>query len=159
MSLTSRNPLRMAGANVNSGNVNTGEVNMTRGGGQVISKSGMYSGNPDGGIALLSGVAGRLNSVTVHPTPGNPWAQSGIPIFFFDAGPVPTSGGPFPSSNHKAICILNGPTGHSGQPTVTAAQGAIAVDMPFQSGLWARAASGAPGFSVSITPETNPPTG
>lgn len=147
-----RDPGFMAGTPRSSGDVQTGEVMVTRGGGRVVSASGMFSGNPDGIVSLYSGQAGRLNSVYLHQTPGNIWSQSGIAVTFFDAGNVPLSGGPFPISGHKLIAVLNAATGNSGQITTT---GKFEVDMPFQSGLWARAASGAPGFSVSITPECN----
>lgn len=144
-------PTWVAGTPRTSGDIQTGEIATTRGGGRVISQSGMFSGNPDGSIAIFSGVAGRLNTVYLHQTPGNTWSQSGVVVTFFDAGTIPLSGGPFPISGHKLVAQLNAPYGLSGQPIQV---GKFEVDMPFQSGLWARAASGAPGFSVSVTPET-----
>lgn len=122
-----------------------------QGGLQVVSQSGMFSGNPDGGLILVSGQPGRLNQVVLHNTPGNIWAQSGIPLFFYDGNSVQTSGAPFAASGHKVIGIVNGPVGGSGQIAQT---GSLQIQMPFSSGLLVRAASGAPGFSISWTPET-----
>lgn len=155
MSVLTRAPLRMAGANMTSGSPNTGEMSWTQGGAQVVSQSGMFSGNPDGGITIVgSGQAGRLNMVVIHNLPGTLWAQSGIKIDFWDGGASPalTSGGPFAASGHKLIATYNAPTGLSGQPSA-----AVGVQpplgMPFTNGLFARAGSGAPGFSVSYSPE------
>lgn len=152
MSIPVKSPHTIAGTPRSSGDINTGEIPWTRGGGRVVSQSGMFSGNPDGSVGIASGIAGRLNTVYLHNSPGNVWAQSGIIIQFYDAA-LPVSGAPLVASGHKIIATLNGPVGHSGQIGAT---GKFEVDMPFQSGLFARAASGAPGFSVSITPEVNP---
>lgn len=155
MSVTSRSPLRMAGANINSGNVNTGEVAFTRGGAQVVQLSGMWSGNPDGGVLVYSG-AGRLNQVILGLglSGTNTMSLSGVPLFFWD-GVIGASGGPFAASGHKLLAVFNGPGGVSGQ--IPLGGGPILVDLPFQSGLIARGSSGAPGFAVSIVPETNTP--
>jgi hypothetical protein len=153
MSIPIKSPHFFAGTPRSSGDVFTGEVAMTRGGGQIVCRSGMYSGNPDGGIILVSGTGGRLCSVVLHGSPGNIWAQSGIPVAFYDSAPVFISGGPIPASGHRLIGLVNTPVGHSGQ---IAGMGQSALDMPFSSGLIARAASGAPGFTISFIPEVNP---
>lgn len=154
MSLTTRNPLRMGGSNVNSGNVNTGEVNWTRGGGQLLCQSGLYSGDAGGGMILVSGIAGRVNSITPHVSI---LTLSGIANFIYDGNSIQTSGAPFAASGHKILANFNTPYGVSGQ--FAPAGTPIAVDLPFQSGLMYRAASGAVGISISWTPETNPATG
>lgn len=146
MSVTSRKPLRMAGANVNSGSVNTGEQNMTDGGGQLVCLSGMLSGNPDGGLVIISGTAGRLNSVSLHTY------VSGVAITFFDATATFTSGGPFLLSGHKII--YSAPAN-----TLGLQYAVIKPGVPFTSGLQVRAASGAPGFSIGWSPQTDPAVG
>ena len=148
MSVTSRSPLRLAGANIHSGNINTGELPWTKGGMQVVSSSGMFSGNPDGGITLVSGVAGRANQILLHL--GTTFALSGIATQLYDAH-LSVSGGPLPASGHKFLAVFNSPFGVSGQAGLP--PGAYDVDMPFQSGLHARGASGGTGYSVSWTPE------
>lgn len=152
MSIPVVNPHIIAGSPRSSGDIQTGEIPWTRGGGRVVSVSGTFSGNPDGSVGLASGIAGRLANVVLHNTPGNPWSQSGIVVQFYDAA-LPVSGAPLQASGHKLLAVLNGPVGHSGQLSQT---GKFEIDMPFQSGLFARAASGAPGFTVSITPEVVP---
>lgn len=151
MSVTSRSPMRMAGACVNSGNINTGELSMTTGGARTVSVSGAFSGNPDGSVGLASGQAGRVNNIVLHQSPGNIWTQSGIAVQLYDAA-LPVSGAPLVASGHKLLAVLNGPVGHSGQILQT---GLFELGVPFTSGLFARAASGAPGFTVTWTPETN----
>lgn len=147
MSVTSRNPLRMAGAAVNSGNVNTGEVGFTTGGGQVYS-AGLSGITVD---TLIFSGAGRLNNISVLTN-----LVSGRAVVFYD-GAVATSGGPFALSGHKVLATI--PTGwrESGYVnTLSQAGSVLPVQMPFQSGLIAaNQASGAVGWSVSFTPETN----
>lgn len=170
MSIQTRSPTRIAGANTNSGNVYTGEQNFTLGGGQSATiYSGMVSGmslasapgavngvNTAGGADVLffSG-AGRLKDVLVLP----PSAISGGRVIFYDA-PTPTSGGPFAASGHKIIGQIPqgfgfGAGGTSGVPLVGGGQ-VLGFDIPFNSGLCANVVSGAPGFTVTWTPETNP---
>ena len=148
MSLQTRNPVRMAGACVNSGSVNTGEVAMTRGGGQTYTSfSGVIAD-----VLILAG-GGRLNSTLVYNT-----IVSGQGVIFYDSA-VATSGGPFSTSGHKVVGFIP-PVWHqaaSGVVSVAATPGVVnQVDMPFANGLVARAvASGSVSFSVSYTPETS----
>lgn len=161
MSVTSRNPLRFAGATVNSGFPNTGEVPWTRGG---MATATVYSGGllaPGSGflpagavktadqILLVSG-PGRLN--TIVPL-NSVFALSGVPNIFYDSTVVARSGGPVSESGYRTLALLNAPNGQSGLLTFTAP---IPVDMPFTSGLSVSCVSGTTGFTVSFTPETNP---
>jgi hypothetical protein len=168
MSISTRSPLRVAGGNVNSGNVYTGEQNFTLGGGQSATIfSGMVSGVLINGAGVVPNTtsqgadvqfysgAGRLKDVLVL----TPSAISGGRVIFYDAG-VATSGGPFAASGHKIVGQIPqgfgfGPGGTSGVPLVGGGQ-ALGFDFVFNSGLCANMVSGAPGFTVTWTPETNP---
>lgn len=158
MSVTSRNPLRMAGANVNSGFPATGEVPFTRGGmltaclfsGNVVSGGAAALSAPGalvvGSDAMIASGAGRLN--TIMPITMAP----GTACFIYDAATV-ASGGPFVLSGHKTLAVLpawpmNGPASGNGPLP-------IQVDMPFTSGLCIGFKSGMNVFSISYTPETN----
>ena len=165
MSLSTRSPLRMAGANLSSGTPDTGEVHMTRGGKQTaVIWSGALNPNltgaPTGAVAsgnnaqLWSG-GGRLHTVMPHQ-----FLNSGQPVFFYDAGAITVSGvsisgqkliGIIPNSMRAPLAVISGQV----QSTV-AWQDQIVLDMPFTSGLCVSAASGAPGFTCSFTPELNP---
>jgi hypothetical protein len=157
MSVTTRNPMRMAGANVNSGNVSTGEFNCSFGGGQAATLySGMaapaLTGAPGavagGADVLIFSGAGRLKDVMPHVQ------LSGIQITFYDSA-VPTSGGPFAASGHKIIAVV--PANTWAPPGGVFGVGPIqyGFDMPFQSGLCVASKSGQPGLTVSWFPETN----
>lgn len=175
MSVSSKNPLRLAGATVNSGDVNTGEQKVTTGGGQSMS---IYSGNAvlsgvlsaayaNAGVAVGTGYdvllvsgAGRIKDVMLHQQ-----ALSGLAITFYDAGAV-SSGGPFPLSGHKVVAVVPGSTNvanpiNSGTAfvAVTPLTPFWGFDKPFQSGLCVALKSGQPGFTVDFIPETNPATG
>src|SRR5690242_20076362 len=94
MSVTSRNPLRMAGAIVYSGSPNTGEVRTTRGGEIVYSALS--------GVAvdtLIQSGAGRLNTVSRLTV------ASGMGVIFYDSA-IATSGGPFAVSGHLALATI-----------------------------------------------------
>lgn len=162
MGIPNRTPLRVAGSSVNSGNVNTGEWLTTRGGGQCATiYSGWNSGTSlvaaggNAGPAVLGGSdvlfvsgAGRLN--TIIPL----LAASGVGVTFYDAA-VATSGGPFVSSGHKILGVL--PPNTWNGTSVLGGPAPIPIDVPFQSGLCAAVRSGCAGFSITWTPETNPP--
>ena len=161
MSVTSRSPLRVAGANVNSGSVNTGEQLFTFGGGQaatlysgmvsgvsLLGAPGAVNGLAGGADVLLVAGAGRLKDVLIHQS-----LISGQSIVFYDAGVV-SSGGPFPGSGTKIVGIIpaSPPAGLSG--TFVAA-GPYLFDVPYQSGLCVNLKSGQAGFTATFNPETN----
>ena len=102
MSLTTGYPLRMVGGNVNSGNINTGEVPYTRGGMQTacafsgaiaMGTAAMPTGAiASGGSALITSGGGRLNSFTALFPAGVALAGhgvigilSGLPIVAYDS--------------------------------------------------------------------------
>lgn len=165
MSISTRKPLRMAGATINSGFPNTGEVPVTQGGmytaqtfsGNLLAHNGSgfspgYIGSSGGHIQLWSG-AGRLHKIIPHSI-----LTSGQPVTFYDAGTITVSGisvsgtriiGRIPARSRATLALASGEV-----DTAVSWQDVISVDMPFTSGLCAAAASGAPGFSVSFTPET-----
>ena len=170
MSVQSRSPLSLKGASINSGFANTGEQRFTRGGeltatifsGQVApGLTGAPGAVAAGSDVLICSGAGRLNTIIPHNV-----MQSGIPVYFYDAG-VAISGGPLAASGHRIVGVL--PATYNGAQNVgtTPASGAagwamlgmtstapIVVDMPFLSGLCLNSRSGQPGFTVSYTPET-----
>jgi hypothetical protein len=163
MSITSRSPLRVAGANINSGNVFTGEQLITLGGGQrACFFSGMASGiaaisvSPYAGQIVVSGadvliVSGGGRLKTILPT-STYTALSGVAIYFYDAGVV-ISGGPFPLSGHAIVGVVPGAFGVSGQ---IVGQTPIQFDIPFNSGLCMASKSGQVGVTVTFLPETIP---
>lgn len=132
-----------------SGEVQTGEVRTTRGGGRGFTR---LSGIIGGDVLIYSG-GGRLSSILVCNN-----LQSGQGIIFYDSA-IATSGGPFAVSGHNVVGIIPpiwregasgviNPWSTPGQPQQ--------VDMPFKSGLCAAAvASGTPGFAISFTTESN----
>jgi hypothetical protein len=158
MSVTSRSPLRFAGAVLNSGNVNTGEQNLTLGGSVAAS---IYSGMVSGAASLLAAFgavaagadilffsgAGRLKDVFTHQP------NSGVAApFFYDAA-SPTGSGPNAQSGSKVIGSFSAPTLSGSSP----AGQYYSFDFPFQSGLCCGPMkSGFPGFTVTYTPEANP---
>lgn len=157
MSVTSRSPLRMAGANIHSGSVDTGEFMHVRGGGQAATiysgafgpaLTGVPGGIVSGGNVLIFSGGGRLNSVLVHQ---NVLALSGVAISFYDAGVIKLSGVSIAASGAKVLGVVGAAGGVSGQFNL--AQNSITLDSPFQSGLCVEALSGAPGFTTTWTPE------
>lgn len=170
MANTTKRPMRMAGAVLTSGAPNTGEVRVTAGGQQTAC---VWSGNlltnasltgcpagavtSGGHIQLWSG-AGRLHYILPHDM-----LTSGQPVTFYDAGTIAPSG--ISVSGQKFI----GRIPARAPATLTLASGQVdrvmswtevmEVQMPFTSGLCVAAASGAPGFTVSFTPESAPVSG
>ncbi len=163
MSVPVKNPTYLAGTPRSSGDVQAGEVVFTRGGGRA---SCVWSGSlltnaaltaapgavQSGGHILLFSGAGRLNTVVVHQFIG-----SGQPVFFYDAGTIAPSGvsvsgqkiiGIIPATMPAVLTTLSG----SFQMGRTW-NDVMVLDMPFQSGLCAGAASGSPGFTASFIPE------
>ena len=164
MSITSRDPLRVAGANVSSGNVNTGEQMTTQGGGQrFASFSGGIRNLSSGGPPPVAGApavtadhaviysgAGRLNSIFSHQSV---LALSGVAITFYDSATVARSGpSTWQESGYGIVGVLNSPQGASGQFTGVAP---VNFGVPFNSGLSICYPSGTAGFTVTFTPESN----
>ena len=160
MSSPIRDPNFIGGTPRSSGDVQTGEIAWTLGGGRTAS---VFSGNavlsgalnavPTGitgggyDLQIYSG-GGRLKSVMPHTI-----SISGVNVVFYDAA-VTTSGGPFPASGHKIIGFLPGNTGGAGlSGSLNFANIVYQYDMPFQSGLCAALKSGQAGFTVSWIPE------
>ncbi len=164
MSRPNHSPTFIAGTPRSSGDVQTGEIPITRGGGRTAclwsgalapSLAGAPAGAlTSGGHTLLYSGAGRLNTVIPHA-----YLNSGQPVFFYDAGTISVSGisvsgqriiGIVPLSMRATLAVLSGNT----QASISW-QDKIEIDMPFSSGLCVAAASGAPGFTCSFTPESN----
>lgn len=176
MSVTNRNPLRMAGANLNSGYADTGETLWNRGGTQTatiysgaiamgVAAAGTGALSSGGSVLIVSG-AGRLNSFTALWPAGVALAGngenavvSGQPIVVYDSAITARSGvltdSTIAESGRKIL--------YSWAPPKLIASGAINVsprgvyepqplDIPFFSGLCAIALSGAPGFTLAYTP-------
>ncbi len=168
MSLTTRAPLRVTGANVNSGFPNTGEINVSDGGertacvwsGSLLTNASL-TGCPTGAVTsgghiLLWTGAGRLNRVYAHDM-----LTSGLAVTFYDAAAISVSGvsvsgqrflGKIPARSRGTLAVASGSV-----DTVVSWDDILNFQMPFSSGLCVAAASGAPGFTASFTPETNPP--
>ena len=165
MSNTTRRPMRMGGAILNSGAPNTGEVPIQNGGiqtaciwsGNILTNASL-TGAPAGAVTsgghtqLWSG-AGRLHRIIPHAM-----LTSGQPVTFYDAGTIAPSGvsvsgqkfiGRVPARSPATLALASGEVDR----TVTWLD-VIEVQMPFTSGLCVAASSGAPGFTVSFTPES-----
>ena len=178
MSLTTRNPLRMVGGNVNSGFPATGEIPTTRGGMQTacvysgaiamgVAAAGTGAVASGGSILVVSG-AGRLNSFTALWPAGVALAGngeggcvSGQPIVVYDSAITARSGvltdSTIAESGRKILynwCppkqLASGVTNES----FAARYGTQPLDVPYFSGLCVMALSGAPGFTLSYTPQT-----
>lgn len=165
MSIPVSKPCFIAGTPRSSGDVQTGEVTWTRGGGRTacvwsgsLLTNAALTGAPgavqSGGHILLFSGAGRLNTILPHAL-----LTSGQAVTFYDAGSVALSGisvsgqrfiGIIPQTMRAPLVALSG-----NQALTVAWQDRIEVDMPFSSGLCVAAASGAPGFTCSFTPEVN----
>lgn len=162
MSVSTRSPSRMLGAQPNSGSPNTGEFLQVRGGaqkaviwsGSLLVNSAAFGGVPggvsSGGHILIWSGAGRLNSVLPHTT-----MVSGIPVFFYDAVGPTISG--VSVSGQNLLGVL--PTPY--QPYLVSGatppwQWNYPLDAVFLSGLCAAIPSGTPGFTVTFTPDTSP---
>lgn len=167
MSSPVKKPCFVAGTVRSSGDVQTGEVSVTRGGqrtacvwsGNILTTAALTAAPgaiQSGGNVLFYSGAGRLNTVMPHA-----YLTSGQPVFFYDAGTPTVSG--VSVSGCKLIGIIPAPY----QGPLAAASGnlqttfawpqKIEMDMPFFSGLCASAPSGAPGFTLSYTAEVNEP--
>jgi len=178
MSLRTRKPVRMAGAIIQSGNLDTGEVRMTRGGERVATIfSGAINMNAgagapgaafsSGGSVLIISGAGRLNSFTALWPAGVALAGngeggvvSGQPIVVYDSVITARSGvltdGTISESGRKILFSWAPPKLIASGALVLnphATYNPVPLDIPFYSGLCAMALSGAPGFTVSYTPE------
>lgn len=164
MSVQTRNPLRVLGGVQVSGFADTGEVRINRGGtrnacvwsGNILTNASL-TGCPEGSVTsgghiqLWSG-QGRLNTIIAHAI-----LTSGQPVTFYDAGTISVSGtsvsgqrfvGRIPPRSRATLALASGEV-----DTSVAWRDVIEVDMPFTSGLCVAAASGAPGFTCSFTPE------
>ena len=160
MSVTTRNPLRVAGAFTYSGGPNTNELAVNDGGAVVVS---VYSGGlinfgsgstnlrpviHSGGHAVYWSGPGRLNYVLAHQ------AISGVQGQVYDAATPAGSGLASVTSPILAIIPANSFAGLVGAGPLP-----IKSPMPFSSGLALNLASGAPGVTLSFTPEVNPTIG
>ena len=178
MSLRTRKPVRMAGGIVNSGNVDTGEVRWTRGGERVATAlSGAIAGMSGRGIPITSGGhgfiisgQGRVNTFTalrpinllsgVTAAGGSTGVLSGQPIVIYDAVMTQRSGiladGTMVESGARPIYHWHPPVLMSGDTKFDLPNlfPPVSVDQPFYSGLAVMALSGAPGFTLSYTPES-----
>lgn len=165
MSLPVRNPTFLAGANRSSGDVQTGEMSHVRGGGRtfciysgaltpaVTAAPGAVAGGA-GSVVFFSG-AGRLNSFIQHTV-----VQSGAPIVFYDSAIACLSGlyttGTISASGMKIVGVFPQPTNPTQSGTAILWNGEpTRFEFPFQSGLSALCYSGAPGFSITMTPEVS----
>lgn len=149
MSVPTRSPLRMAGAILNSGGLNTGEVNFADGGERTY-----WSASGVAADTLIQSGAGRLNVVTQLTQ-----LASGRAVIFYDSA-IATSGGPFSASGHKALFTIQ-PTFSPGVWSGVAPRADWNLpqkpQMAFQSGLVAAPVvnSGTCSFAVGYTLETN----
>lgn len=149
MSFRTRKPVRMAGALIQSGNIDTGAVAMERAGSRVYTS---FSGI--GVDTLIHSGQGKLNQA-FHYTQ----IASGRGVIFYDGAAV-TSGGPFSASGHKVLGIL---PMHAAAAYFSGVErnpmsypGVInQYDFPYYSGLIAAplAGSGHASFSVSYSPD------
>jgi hypothetical protein len=161
MSAPINKPCFVAGTPRSSGDVQTGEVTVTRGGGRAacvwsgsLLTNAALTGAPgavqSGAHVLLFSGAGRINTVVQHQ---NVLTLSGVAVNIYDAGSIAPSG--VSVSGQRLLAVLNAPGGVSGQFTLSTVP--FAVDMPFSSGLCVSAPSGSPGFTVSYTAEVVEP--
>lgn len=179
MSTPFQKPHFEAGTPLNSGDVQTGEIAFTRGGGRsacvfsgaiamgvAACNSGALS---SGGSVRLTTGAGRLNSFTALWPAGAALAAngeggcvSGQPIVVYDSAITARSGvytdSTIAESGRKILYTWAPAKGiASGLNLLLNGQyDPRPLDIPFQSGLCVMALSGAPGFSISWTPETLP---
>jgi len=145
MSEPIRRPQFVAGTPRKSGDLQTGEILVNRGGMETFTNfSGTAAGND---VAITSG-AGRLHDVLQHVQ-----MISGQSVLIYD-GAVATSGGPFSASGHKVLAVIPSTYRGGAVSGVAATEWdarPIVIDRPFYSGLIAATRSGTPGFSVSFT--------
>lgn len=149
MSFRTRKPVRMAGALIQSGNVDTGAVVMEKAGSRVYTS---FSG-----VAVDTSIhagQGKLNQAFYFTQ-----IASGRGVIFYDGHAV-TSGGPFSASGHKVLGIL---PMHAADAYFSGVErnpisypGVVnQYDFPYYSGLIAAplAGSGNASFSVSYSPD------
>jgi hypothetical protein len=179
MSTPVKAPHVIAGTPRSSGDVQTGEIPFTRGGGRTAT---VYSGAiamgvtaapgalVSGGSILVFSGAGRLNSFTALWPAGVALAGngenacvSGQPIVAYDAATLAGSGlhtdGKIATLGAKILFSWCPPKQlASGVTNESFAQRYLPqpLDVPFQSGLCVLAMSGSPGFTVTFTPEVAP---
>ena len=176
MSKPVKNATFMAGSPRLSGDVGTGEVNLTRGGGRgatvnsgaiamtAYHQAGTFS---SGGSILLFSGAGRLNSFTALWPAGVALAGngelavvSGQPIVAYDSAITARSGvytdATITESGRAILYVWQPPRSMSSgvYPWTNNNFLPQQIDTPFHSGLCVMALSGAPGFRVTWTPET-----
>ena len=159
MSLNTRNPLRMAGANVFSSGLNTGEFTQNIGGSKRFTafSGGLRSlGSGTGGVIVTQAVdhvvlwsgPGRLKTAFQFQA-----GVSGIAAFFYDSAVAARSGpGTFIESGYSILGMLraNSPIGIVEGTQISEP---IIFDTPFHSGLCANGSSGIPGFTVTWIPD------
>lgn len=160
MSLATRRPTAVCGANVNSGFVNSREQAIKTGG---EFKCALFSGGLAGslvgfnlyaiGVAdqvrLVSG-PGRLKAVICHA------AISGTQTVLYESAVAALSGGTGPGlSGYPIVATVPGNSWAGGAAGLNGASH-IQMDVPFHSGLCASNISGTVGFTIIYTPETNP---
>lgn len=157
MSVKSRSPLRMAGANTHSGNVNDGRLATTRGGGQ---RATIWSGGVAPNLSQAFGAVGSGNQVLFWSGAGRldtviPHLQmtSGLEVFFYDAATLAGSGVGISGQGIIGLIPRTHTAGHWSGHVLDPWPARIEVGTPFYSGLCASCPSGAPGFTVTFTPE------
>ena len=157
MSIRTRNPLRFGGAVHQSGNLDTGEVNVTRGGQLAYSiYSGALligSGTPGGvgsvlGHGLITSGPGRLHTVFPHQS------ISGVQITFYDAVTQALSGAASHAlSGYTVTAVV---PGNTFGPNLGPLAEPHKFDVPFHSGLCFSCPSGAAGFTATYSTEYTP---
>lgn len=145
MSTPIRKPCFVAGTPRASGDVQTGQIHMTQGGGRAHT---IYSGLPASADLMVHQGAGRLDAIHPH------MSQSGVGTIIYD-GAVATSGGPFAASGHKILAVI---PANFHTPFLNSFPAIIPIGAPYQSGLIVAVKSGQIGVTLSYTPETLPVT-
>lgn len=158
MGYRTRNPHRFAGAVITSGNMDTGEINWTRGGMRLgcFFSGGLRSlgsGAPapvaqTADHAVFWSGAGRLNTVFPHQ------AISGVAIHFYDSAVVARSGpNTYMESGYRLIAVIPANTWDNRGGTLEHIQVPMQFDVPFYSGLAVIGTSGVAGCTFTWTPE------
>lgn len=135
----------MGGACLGSGNMDTGQMLETFGGGQVFTSfSGVVVDT------VVQSGPGRLDTVMAYAT-----LLSGRGVIFYDSA-VATSGGPFSASGHKVVGVISPAWNQSASGFLNnvGAGEPMRPGMPFFSGLVAApgvGGSGGPSWTISYT--------
>mgnify|MGYP001610396337 CR=1 FL=1 len=179
MSFATRSPVRMAGGVISSGHVDTGETRWTRGGervatalsGSIALMSGRGIPITSGGHAFIVSGQGRVNTFLalrpINLLSGVTAAGAGLsvlsgqPIILYDAVMGQRSGiiadTVLVESGARPIYHWFPPLAASGIGTENAVVNThftpVEIDQPYFSGLCVMALSGAPGFTITYTPE------